>query len=373
MTMTRDQALSGKTIFYSIAAQPDNLGDIVIRKVVASWLMETGLPVTVFAGTMPPGYIEAFDFPPDVPIVRSSRAFQLLLGRQVLRRRAHLVFAPGPQGFGTFGRAAKLGTPRRQFAVSRSLAKPLLNLVTSIAVRASGGRAVAIARAARGQGRLALTIEQARIRALDAFSTRDTASSAVLGLALRVVPDVAFFEDHGDHDNGTKDVIVISVRGDRPANLPAIRDAVTLCRRLGLRPVILTQVKSDQGQHEAIARETDTPLVAWEDETHTEQLERALETYRQARFVISDRLHALIFGAQHGAVPIAIVHPDTDKLTATLRHIVPLGEVDSRAATWTNLEAILTDETSAGRLRQATAAARADLLTLRSDIQALLR
>jgi hypothetical protein len=45
------------TIFYSLSAQPDNIGDIEIRKEVLSWIRESGREIVLFVGPMPQGYL----------------------------------------------------------------------------------------------------------------------------------------------------------------------------------------------------------------------------------------------------------------------------------------------------------------------------
>ncbi|WP_130176341.1 polysaccharide pyruvyl transferase family protein [Cryobacterium sp. SO1] len=307
---TRSSPRPRRTVFYSVAAQWDNLGDIEIRNAALGWIRATDSDVIAFAGTMPPAYLEAFDIDERVRFVTNPVQYQALLWQYLVRRRASIVFAPGPQVFGPSIRA---------------ISKSLINLANVAAVRSSGGAVLAVGRSLRGHGRVARRVEAAVVAMFQLYVVRDTRSAQVLGEELAGAPDLAFahtFSDAATVRGRTN--VVISLRGDRPIAVDGLRVVVGHLRDRGLTPVLVTQVKRDDDRHRALGRELDVPTVLWGNHSHAEQLERARIAYAQAGAVLSNRLHALIFGIQHGAAPIAVLDRGSDKLTSTLRPWVDL-------------------------------------------------
>ncbi|WP_374945574.1 hypothetical protein, partial [Agreia sp.] len=153
---------SRRSVYCSIAAQWDNLGDIAIRQTSIDWLADAGVPLVIFTGSMPPDYVRAFTLPKSARLVSSRSLFAVSLVGACLRRRAHLLFAPGPFQIRS-GRA--------------SVAKSLVNLGNILAVRASGGRVVALGRAIRGRAQPSFAIERFALARFAYFVVRDHVSS----------------------------------------------------------------------------------------------------------------------------------------------------------------------------------------------------
>jgi hypothetical protein len=86
----------------------------------------------------------------------------------------------------------------------------------------------------------------------------------------------------------------------------------------GLEPIFLTQVHRDEDQHDRLADELGVRHLAWGSRLHADQLKVVEETFQSAGAVFSNRLHSLVLGARHGAVPIALREKGHDKLEATL-------------------------------------------------------
>jgi len=299
-----------RTVFYSVAAQWDNLGDIEIRNAALEWIRGTGSDVIAYSGSMPEAYVAAFDTDEQVRFVENAVQYQALLWYFLLRRRASMVFAPGPQVFGPSVKA---------------MGKSLVNLLNVTAVRASGGSVLAVGRSLRGRGRLARRIEVAVVAMFQLYVVRDTRSAAVLERVLVNAPDLAFAHDFGQSaSGGTRTDVVISLRGDRPISVDGLSAVVDVIRSKGLRPLFVTQVKRDDEQHRSLAEQFGVSAVLWENHSHSDQLTRARSAYANAGAVVSNRLHALIFGIQHGAAPIAVLDKGSDKLASTLRPWVTL-------------------------------------------------
>jgi hypothetical protein len=189
-----------------------------------------------------------------------------------------------------------------------------------LAVRASGGAVLAAGRSLRGRGLVARYVEVAVVSVFHLYVVRDTRSATVLVRPLDNAPDLAFENDLGLNQSmfGRSDV-VFSLRGDRPVSVDGLRAVIESLKASGLRPLLVTQVKRDDAQHRDLAANLGISAVLWGDHTHAEQLHRVRSAYSEAGAVVSNRLHALIFGIQHDASPIAVLDHASDKLTSTLR------------------------------------------------------
>jgi hypothetical protein len=353
---TSNRMTSGRTVYYSIAAQWDNLGDIEIRNAVLTWMLQRSHRVVVFTGAMPASYIDAFYTDPFVSLESSAVRYQVRLWIDVVRRRASIVFAPGPQVFGP-----KL----------KSMAKSAVNWINVTGVRASGGRVLAVGRSLRGDGRLALLLERHVIAKFHLYVVRDTRSSTVVNRPLRGAPDLAFA---GVGMSLSRELVVISLRGDRPIDFAGLQRLCDWVRSQGLRPVLVTQVKRDNEHHRLLADKLSVECVFWESESHSEQIARVKDTYSQARMVISNRLHALIFGLEYGAIPLAVIDAGSDKLLSTLEPWVHVHTTPSNfdlldGRDWSGLDF----ETEHAQLETDLITARTALEEVRDDFQIQLQ
>lgn len=290
-----------RTVFLSIAAQADNLGDIAIRQVCVNMVARSGASQVIFVGNMPRTYLEAFDLPGNVRLERSARRYSLRLVTAVLRGKAHIVFAPGPFGANGLARTVKsLG---------------LLGLITMI--RGRGGQVVAVGRAIRGNGKIALSVQRATIGAASIFTTRDDVTASIVRRPVVLRPDLALYQEKSPPANGG-DRLAISLRSDKPVSREALQLLVSEAEAMGLRAMFVTQVKRDDERHRVLAEELGAEHVAWDTESHVEQFSRVQAAYRRSRFVVTDRLHAAIFGIRGGAIPIIVQRGEPDKLVSTL-------------------------------------------------------
>jgi hypothetical protein len=291
-----------RTVFYSVSAQWDNLGDIEIRDAALSWILASGSDVVAYSGGMPTSYLSAFRSDGLVRWEPSARRYQLALVKQVVRRTASIVFAPGPYVF-----RDRPG----------SLAKSVVNLVNVGLVRHTGGVALAAGRSLRGTGRVARLLMRKSVASFDLFTVRDSVSAEVVRCLIEAAPDLAF-EHVGEPDRTSNPLAVLSLRSDRPIDVARVRELSERLQQRGLETVLVTQVKRDDEQHLRLGRATGLRVVSWNTQSHSEQLRRVRKAYESAEVVISNRLHALIFGMQYGAVPVAILDGESDKLSTTL-------------------------------------------------------
>jgi hypothetical protein len=304
-----------RRVYMSVAAQSDNLGDIAIRQAAIDMVAGSQDRLVVFVGSMPDDYVSAFTFPEGTELVRGSGTFMRKYLAAVLRRRAHLIFAPGPlqirQGF-------------------RPAMKSSVNLGNVLLARISGGRVIALGRALRGRGWPTHFIERLAIPAYSLFVARDDVSAGVIDRHLERAPDLAFLRE-ADMSDRERSRLAISLRGDREVDVSLLRSLVEAATGAGLKTVFVTQVGRDDAKHRALATELSVEICGWDGTQHGAQIERVEEIYRTCRFVASDRLHALILGMVKGAHPIAFLHPGSDKLKSTLGGLVEFASVESTA------------------------------------------
>jgi glycosyltransferase involved in cell wall biosynthesis len=333
-----------RVVYYSINAQWDNLGDIEIRNTALEWIRKSGSRTVAFVGAMPEGYIDTFDIDLSVEWERNSVRYQVRLWKSILTRRASIVFAPGPQVFG----------PRW-----RSMVKSMVNFANVTGVRLSGGKVLAVGRSLRGRGALAARLESAIVDTFQMFVVRDTRSAEVLGRNLLNAPDLAF--EHTGVVAHRRDLAVISLRGDRAIDSVALGLVVQQLAAQGLTPVLVTQVRRDDDQHKLLAETLGIRALLWDGHSHVEQMRLVRETYAQAQVVVSNRLHALIFGMQSNAVPVAVLDVGSDKLTSTLQPWVTLHHTPANFATldgepWSQIDLESDSQRLSGDLNSARAA-----------------
>lgn len=299
--MTRTPA-----VFYSLSAQPDNLGDIEIRKQVLEWLKEGGRPVVLFTGPMPQGYLDGFGDLSGFETHSQSRDFELRLLCEALRGRAAVVLAPGPQIFGP----------------TKLAIRSLINLVNVLAIRARRGSAVAIGRSLRGTPSPGKVLDRSLIKLFSLYTVRDDVSAEAIGLKLTSYPDMAFGARDTSPTTGERTQLALSFRNDRSVPPEYLIQLVREARKARLEPVLISQVRRDDEQHRRLGGLLGIRTQLWEEKTHVEQEEAVRALYRRSAFIVSNRLHGLILGMQCGALPVTYSEPGYDKLVSTVSGVV---------------------------------------------------
>lgn len=291
-----------RRVFVSVAAQHENLGDLVIRREAVRWAAASGAWLDVYVGGMPATYLEALDLPPQARCTRSALVFEARLWRSALAGRAAMVMAPGPQSL-----ELSAGT----------LAHQLMGVVHAALLRVRRCPYVKPGRSYRTGNRLLLALERIEHRLATRSWVRDVHSPNVLHLDVDVLPDMAFAAGAC----GDTGVVHHRAASPRPASRPraerpllaisprrreqwpdhvveAVRHTAT---RTGLELVVVTQVQLDEPFHRELAERFAIRHVEWGSRSHAEQLERVLDTYGKSAVVVSDRLHALVFAMCRGA------------------------------------------------------------------------
>lgn len=256
---------------------------------------------------MPDDYIAAFNLPPGSKTYRSTRHFGTAFIGALLRRRASVIFPPGPYPLTTWRAALRSG----------------VSLAATIAVRVTGGESVTVGKSVRGSFKLATLCERGLARASSFYVARDALSRLSLMHDVDVRPDLAFSGSSKSANTGEK--LCISLRYDRAANKQVLLAITTWATEHGMKPTIVTQVKRDSVQHREIASNLGIAHVDWSDSDHSAQMSRVRDAYANAAVVVTDRLHVAILGALAGAAPVALKsHGEPSKIVDALGPLIPV-------------------------------------------------
>lgn len=156
-----------------------------------------------------------------------------------------------------------------------------------------------------------------------AYSVRDGDSESALGFSVEVLPDLAFAA-HPTASNtlgpdAGRSFVALSFRADDAPNEKLVEKLVREIRHDGLVPIFVTQVRRDDRRHQEFAKAFDAEVLDWPDaRPHSEQLKRVRKIYRESAFVVSNRLHALIFGIESGAHAVEADTSGRRKIETTL-------------------------------------------------------
>lgn len=110
-------------------------------------------------------------------------------------------------------------------------------------------------------------------------------------------------------------LITLVLRGDRPE--PSHEWLVwfeKLAAQLNLTPAVVVQVGRDYLRAQELTAALAPEYFAWFVDDHAEHEATVREIYGRSAVVVSDRLHALIFGATEGAIPIGWVPTSSGKV-----------------------------------------------------------
>lgn len=312
-------------IFTSAVSQHQNLGDVVLRRKLVESLSRQG-QVALLAVGCSDAHVERIQGTSSTVRYDSRLLWLLHLGKAVIRRRAALVYSPGPQTLQDGG---------------REICAEASRLLLSTVLRSLGTPVLRVGRSFEGNGWCLSRLVRAHSRAL-AYSSRRDARMKQCDPRGIVVPDIAIGWGIANPMFSGR-YLLVSVRFDRGHDLIALSKAIKkLEKTLCLRAQVITQVDFDRDVNDQLATLLDCDHVLAMS-TSDDPLSTVQHTYTNAALVVSDRLHALIFGIAHGALPVALrsnsLEARPDKVTAALTqigvpfwHMVPkeLTEIDPR-------------------------------------------
>lgn len=308
--MVGPQAADDCEIFVPGVGQYENIGDIILRRQLLRWLRPLGR-LHVYIGRAHDGYEAALELSRD-DVVYSSFARWYVAGLgAALGRSVHYVFKPG------------------EIQLTLAGLKEHLAMVPLCAlIRARGGSVLRIGSGTRNMAPVPRLLLMPSIMLANRVWWRDPGTAAYLGHG-EVMPDLAFAE--GDEPSTAlasrrRDLLVVSMRGDRPMGGEAWIDGIRqFAGAHGLRIQVVTQVARDAPMSARLAAALEGDLLNWDGRAHAAQEARLRAVYRLARFAISDRLHVLIAAFSHGVIPVGALNDRSDKIA---RHFAAAGIED---------------------------------------------
>lgn len=296
------------TTYISLVAQHDNLGDLVIRQLSLDWASDLGEPVRALVNGSADDYVDSLVVPANASL-SSSRAlwYVALLRDSLLGRRPNLVYAAGPQ---------KIRWNRETWL------NGLLGVIAHFWLFVGRGKVAKIGRSLGDDSVVGGLLEAQLIRQSDYYSVRDSSSALTSASRFRnprIAPDIAFSYNYPQPIAASRDLISFALRSADGINVEVIQDLVRRYSLEGFRCQVVVQVRSDSGLAESISAECGIPLVPWPRQTAPAgQLSRVLSAYSDSAAVVTNRLHAAVFAAGMGALPIAYEPSTTSKVSRTL-------------------------------------------------------
>lgn len=298
-----------KRVFLSVRAQHGNLGDFVIRRYVTDAVQAAGSQNHLLVKGVSKAFISGLDLSRDTFLYHSVRSWLLALIMSRLRgHRIALVYTPGPQSL------------KKGLLLSVS---QVVNLGVSILVRVINGDVLKVGRSLSKGGALSRAVERMQVRVSSRYTVRDVESKEALSSSRVIVrPDAGFaarVPPIRPLEHVQRSLVALSFREDRRFDRSVLQELVRGLRSLNLVPVFISQVKRDDDYNSRLAAWLGTEHVRWPNSAgESAQLIRVFSLYGQSRAVISNRLHALIFGLRCGATPVGLSDPDDPKLAKSL-------------------------------------------------------
>lgn len=341
----------GRHIFLSARGDEHNPGDTALRRAQLRALRRNG-ELHVFVD-LNDGYRAGLDLHDSDTVYRDRDTWRRTLARASTSRHFAYAFNAGEIQF------------------SPAYARRYVRLAPILAAsKPVGGRAVHTGFGIRRAARVPIGI-MAALGACDLVSWRDELSRSAARRGV-TAPDWAFAEGTSSHPVPGS-TLVIAPRVDSQLAPDTIDGIVAFAEEVGLEPVVVAQTRSDATDASALATRIGTRLSTWTSDDHTEQEHRLREVYGAARIVLSQRLHALVFAATEGSVPVALEATADGKARRTLTAAgLPdlfIAPDATRLAIATSLTAALA---SSHHLPDTIAAARQRIDRLADDITTVL-
>ncbi|WP_027133200.1 hypothetical protein [Geminicoccus roseus] len=282
-------------VFVWCTGQDDNIGDVVLRRRLLDELRPFGT-LHIFLADASVEFVQALSLAIDDVVYEDHERWKATLNEAARR-----------------GPVLSIGKPGELQIDRIALRRALRRLLMHRRVVRNGGLVLQLGIGARSQPRSWMSLFRLAFRYHQQVLWRDPQSQAHFGFGA-VMPDWGF-GDLGPkrpaaplEATGPRDLVAISMRGDRPIpGRPWLDGVKAFCQESGLSPVVVTQVRRDGERSRVLAHELGSYLVDWNDQTHVAQELRLRDIYARSALTISDRLHVLIVGFTEGSVPLCML------------------------------------------------------------------
>lgn len=346
-----------RTAHVMLTGAHGNVGDAIIRRRTLDWV-RGAREVHAYVGATTPGWVGQLRFGDHDRVHHREHLVRWLRGVLFGARGRVVVLAPGEVALGR-----------------RELAKELGFLALTVVVRLTGGVVVRPPRALRGRAPATVAVHRLACRLSAVVMWRDAPSAALVGTGLSL-PDIGFGEAVVEGAPWShRSTVMVTLRGNRPFPSPAWVQGITaFADAAGLRLQTFAQVRQDEARAVELATALGAEHLAWGERDTVAQEERLRRAYGDARVVVSDRLHVLVFAMLSGALPAEVVDAPSAKIR---EHFAQIGvrdlTLDSTSAGAGQVQAFLDelvgrhDRTFAG-----LAAGRAELAQAERLVQRLV-
>lgn len=287
-----------RQFFFTAKAQYENVGDLIINRLVLRELQKYGT-VHVNRSGAPDAYLGALGMTAETSTRWWGRSpwFLRLVTSAAQGKAPLLVFRPGGD------RISESVTN-----LERAKAQLFSQLSRAGIIQAKYGASF------HGQK----SLHGGRIKHLDSLLVRDRdslrdcveSSQRYVGL----VPDVACLlpfdpELGGRNLDRERTLLSICLRSIENgfAAWEGAEDLTQLARILGLEPVVVSQVQLDEPTSALAAERLSLPITRWRGDLTT--LLQILTVYEKSQFTVTSRLHAALLAALCGSCPIVIETP----------------------------------------------------------------
>ncbi|WP_084514101.1 polysaccharide pyruvyl transferase family protein [Salipiger mucosus] len=295
-------------VYFSLATQFENLGDEMINTLLLREVSKR-CRLVLFAGSAPNWYVKSVtreinEVGHRVDIIHDKTKYirQLMLAG---------CFSPGTTILLSCGDVSAKGSSSRKSLVMNFLSR--LPFLTFAQVGAS---------------RLAIHdtdvpwLKRTSIRS-GKISVRDRYSKAELAkhdIRADLVPDLAFLMQCSPSPAGRRVVIMLREPGNNQDEFSKlIAQIVGKLKAEGYNPEFAWQVDRDSDFNRKLATMTNCDIL-YIPGAGQDRKSEALDSYSNAPYIISNRLHGLLIAASQGAIPIALLDDRERKVRGVLEH-----------------------------------------------------
>lgn len=293
-----------KSFYLSLRTQYENLGDYLIAQAMLDLLAMFG-NIIIDIRDVPDSYLALFTFPENTKLVKQGFISTLL----TFPKSTKYIYVVKPGGYGH----AKSYKHKIRFL--------FMGLYFSVAKKIGNVKLIKMPHSFNGpltweekfyHNLFDLTLCRDKSTLL-AYETLSTATSA------RLFPDLAMYyiARNSKFLSDTvpqKDTIAVSLRYDRKNDEADV--ALNIAKKLSSaenihKIIFVSQVKFDIDLNDSIAQSEHKDHVVYEIDNIS--IQKISQVYKQSKYILSNRLHALLLGLINGAIPIAIIDPAKDQ------------------------------------------------------------
>lgn len=284
-------------VFIPVVGQFSNVGDILHRRELVTWLKDD-FNLYVYVGEAPTSFIEALGLNENCRVYTNIFKWLLALVISPLNR-THFIFNPGEM----------------RMAFKRALGEFCL-LPFILLVRLKKGEVVRAGVAIMSDSpKKWLTVFKFFVGLSTQVYWRTAKSRDTFGFGL-VAPDLAYYDYNSSENIENKNIISISLRGNRPYPAKEWFEAVKkIAQDYDLNIVTVSQVRMDNAAAIYVAEKLNCKAVIWkENDSHLTQKEKLENIYKKSILTISDRLHVLIYAHTKYSFPVNTISVNSNKV-----------------------------------------------------------